>query len=74
MTNNDAAATRDPYTMRHLDAWLDKQIHGDSHRERVRECMLALVDQDPEYWGAQGWWHVYDRAGCFKLDSANAVS
>ena len=55
------SAQVDPYTLRHLDAWLDQQIEGDACRAEVRAAMLALVEQDPEYWGAQSWWNVFDR-------------
>lgn len=64
----DAMGTvRDPYTVRHLNAWLDEQINGDTRRDLVREKMLALVDDDPEYWGSQSWWLVYERSGCDRI-------
>lgn len=58
---------RDPYTVKHLNAWLDEQINGDTRRDLVRDAMWALVDTDPEYYGAQSWWLVYDRAGCDRI-------
>jgi hypothetical protein len=62
--------TRDPYTVRHLNAWLEQQINGDAFRERVREAMLALVDTDPEYYGSQSWWLVFDRSGCQEIEAS----
>ena len=63
----------DPYTVKHLDAWLDEQISGDTRRDAVRSIMLDFIADDQEYWGAQSWWLVYDRAGCdafFRDDAA----
>jgi hypothetical protein len=57
----------DAYTVRHLDAWLDEQIHGDTQRAAIRERMIAFISDDPEYWGAQSWWNVYDRAKCAQI-------
>ena len=54
----------DTYTRKHLDCWLDSQINGDSRRDTVRAAMLAFIADDPEYWGSQSWWLVYDRAKC----------
>ena len=54
----------DPYTRKHLDRWLDDQINGDGRRDAVRAAMLAFIADDPEYWGSQSWWLVYDRAKC----------
>jgi hypothetical protein len=54
----------DPYTIKHLDAWLEKEINGDAKRAAVREAMLAFIADDPEYWGSQAWWLVFDRAQC----------
>jgi hypothetical protein len=53
----------DPYVLKHLDAWLDREIDGDTCRSEVRAAMLGLVEQDPEYWGSQSWWNVFDRVG-----------
>ena len=61
---------RDPYMLRHLDAWLDREVHGDACREKVRKAMLALVDTDPEYYGAQSWTLVFDRAGCWDIEAS----
>ena len=61
-------AERDPYTMKHLNAWLDQEIHGDTVREKVKACMLKLFDEDPEYWSSQSWWNLYDRAGCREIE------
>jgi hypothetical protein len=57
----------DAYTLRHLDAWLDRQVDGDACRAEVRGAMLELVETDPEYWGAQSWWNVFDRARCQQI-------
>jgi hypothetical protein len=61
---------RDPYTMRHLNAWLEEQINGDTNRDRVKSAMLALFDTDPEYYSSQSWWLVYDRARCARIDES----
>ena len=53
---------RDAYTMRHLEAWLDNQVNGDTCRDEVRVAMLAMFDDDPEYWGSQEWSNLFDRA------------
>jgi hypothetical protein len=55
------------YTLRHLDQWLDRQIHGDTLREKIRTTMIALISDDPEYWGSQEWWNVYDHAKCDRI-------
>jgi hypothetical protein len=57
----------DAYTIKHLDQWLDAQIDGDTMRVKVREKMLSFIASDPEYWGSQSWWNVWDRAGCDRL-------
>ena len=59
----------DPYVVKHLNCWLDDQINGDTRRERVRNTMLAFIAEDPEYWGSQSWWLVYDRAKCDDIAS-----
>lgn len=51
----------DSYKVQHLDAWLDREIYGDMLRAKVRAAMIALVETDPEYYGAQSWWNVFDR-------------
>jgi hypothetical protein len=57
----------DPYTIRHLDAWLENQINGDTLRDKVRTAMLTFISNDPEYWGSQEWWNVFDRAKCHDI-------
>lgn len=52
---------RDPYTMKHLNTWLDSEINGDTCREEVKTAMLSLYDDDPEYWGSQSWWNLFYR-------------
>ena len=66
----EAPMERDRYTIRHLDAWLDEQIHRDTLRASVRAAMLAFIADDPEYWGSQSWWLVYDRAECGRIVEA----
>jgi hypothetical protein len=51
----------DAYTLKHLGEWLEHQIDGDTCREAVRAAMLELVATDPEYYGSQSWWNVFDR-------------
>jgi hypothetical protein len=62
----------DRYTTKHLDAWLAEQINGDTLRTKVREAMLAFIADDPEYWGGQSWWLIYDRARCDRIAEAHA--
>jgi hypothetical protein len=57
----------DPYTIHHLDVWLDAQISGDTLRAAIRNRMLEFIADDPEYWGAQAWWLIYDRADCRRI-------
>ena len=57
----------DPYTIDHLDKWLDAQINGDTVREKIRAAMLSFISDDPEYWSAQEWWNVFDRAKCNRI-------
>jgi len=58
---------RDAYTMQHLEAWLDSQVNGDDCRDEVRTAMLAMFDDDPEYWGSQSWPNLFDRAKCWLI-------
>jgi len=58
----DHAPTRDAFTMRHLDTWLDANINGDTCRAEVKGAMLTIYDDDPEYWSGQAWSNLYDRA------------
>ena len=59
--------SRDAYTMRHLDAWLDSEVNGDTCREEVRTAMLSLYDDDPEYWDSQSWWNLFYRTQCDRI-------
>lgn len=59
----------DCYTIRHLDAWLEEQINGDTRRALVRKRMLEFIADDPEYWGSQSWWFVYDRSQCDRISN-----
>jgi hypothetical protein len=54
----------DQYTLKHLDAWLESNVDGDTRRDKVRAKMLELIADDQEYWGAQTWTRVYDNADC----------
>lgn len=58
---------RDAYTMRHLAAWLDSQVNGDTCREECRDAMLHVYDDDPEYWMSQSWPNLFDRAKCWDI-------
>lgn len=55
---------RDPYTMQHLEKWLDAHVNGDTCRDECRAAMLAIFDEDPEYWSGQEWTNLFDRAKC----------
>ena len=52
----------DPWTLRHLDQWLDRYVDGDDCRAEVKAAMLAYAADDSEYWPAQGWTNLFDRA------------
>ena len=58
---------RDPYTMKHLAAWLDSYVDGDDCREAVKAAMLEVYDDDPEYWSSQSWPNLFDRAKCDRI-------
>lgn len=53
--------------LQNLDHWLEREIHGDECREKVRAAMIKLISPDPEYWGSQRWWNVFDHAKCDRL-------
>jgi hypothetical protein len=59
--------TRDPYTMRHLNTWLNEQVNGDTCREECQAAMLVIFDDDPEYWSGQSWPNLFDRAKCWDI-------
>lgn len=58
---------RDSFTMRHLAAWLNEQVNGDTCREECRDAMLTIYDDDPEYWMSQSWSNLFDRAQCDRI-------
>ena len=53
----------DPAILKHLRAWLLKEVEDEDRRDRVETAMLAIVAEDPEYWGGKTWWAVYDQIG-----------
>jgi hypothetical protein len=59
----------DAQTLRHLDAWLDAQMNGDTYRAKVRAAMLAFAKDDPEYWSTQSWWRLFDSSDAQKVQS-----
>jgi hypothetical protein len=46
--------------MAHLDRWLELQFSGDEDIPLIRDAMVACYECDPEFYGAHGWWRVYD--------------
>ena len=50
-------------TVKHLDAWLARNVRDETNGviERVRADMLRLAASDETYWLNQGWWKVFDR-------------
>lgn len=60
----------DRATLKHLDTWLDNEMHGDEYRAKVRAQMLAEAADDPEYWSSQSWWNLFDRSGCDRIERA----
>ncbi len=67
MTRTGSVVARDAYTMKHLEAWLNAEVNGDSCRDEVRASMLNVYDDDPEYWMSQSWWNLFDRAKCMDI-------
>lgn len=59
----------DAWTLRHLDAWLDNQVHGDTCRAEVREAMLNLAADDPEWWSNNSYTLLYDNAKCWDIEA-----
>lgn len=59
----------DRFTVRHLDTWLDRHVNGDTCRLAVKAAMLAVYLDDPEYWSAQAWTNLYDRAKCERIEA-----
>ena len=53
----------DPATLKHLRAWLLKEVEDEDRRDRVEAAMLAVVSEDPEYWGGKTWREVYEQIG-----------
>jgi hypothetical protein len=47
-------------TLEHLEQWLEHEFPDPEDRERVRGLMLALYDNDPEYWAGVGWRRLYN--------------
>ena len=62
----------DDFTLQHLRAWLANYVQ-DERREVCESAMLAFIADDPEYWTAQSWTTVYDRAECAYL-SADSIA
>lgn len=54
----------DAWTLRHLDAWLNTEIHGDTCRAEVRTAMLEQAKKAPEDYSNQSYWRLFDDAGC----------
>ena len=50
-------------TVKHLDAWLARNVRDETSGviDRVRADMLRLTASDEIYWLNQGWWKVFDR-------------
>lgn len=44
----------DEFTLRHLDTWLLEHLPPDAI-DGAKAKMIKLYDDDPEWWGAQGW-------------------
>ena len=47
-------------TLEHLEAWLEHEFPDPVDRDFVRTRMLAVYDDDPEYWAGVGWRRLYD--------------
>jgi hypothetical protein len=50
-------------TIEHLDRWLDANFVARLRpREfnELRNAMLALVNEDEDYWTGHSWWQAYD--------------
>jgi hypothetical protein len=55
-------AELDRATLKHLNAWLDKEFPDAERRNVVRTKMIAVYVQDPVYYADLGWWRVFDHA------------
>lgn len=60
----------DPYVLTHLKKWLETAVNGDRLRELVYARMTEYVAADVEAESCQGWWNVFDRSGCDKIERA----
>ena len=49
----------DDFTMKHLDAWLQRAIREED-QERVKASILALLDSDPELLERHSWPELRD--------------
>ena len=52
----------DTAILNHLDNWLEHHVRDEDARDECRVQMLAVVDEDADYWLEQGWTKVFDRA------------
>lgn len=57
----------DAWTLKHLDAWLDKEVYGDTCRAETRAAMLKQAEIDAEWYSNQSWWKLYDDAKCEQI-------
>ena len=47
-------------TMEHFNNWLEQEFPHPDDRDAIGPRMLAVYDEDPEYWAGVGWWKLYD--------------
>lgn len=59
----------DAWTMRHLNAWLENNVHGDTCRDEVREAMLNLAADDAEWWSNNSYTLLFDRAKGYDIEA-----
>ena len=53
----------DEWTIRHLQVWLNGEFSESAIDENnMVSRMLAVYNDDPEFWQNQSWWGVFDAA------------
>jgi hypothetical protein len=52
----DSMAFPDDRDLAHLNAFLEREVRGESNQAFVREAMLTLAAEDPEYWMSRNYW------------------
>ena len=63
-THTQIVEPADDWTKKHLRNWLSGEFTDVAIEEnQMYERMLAVYNDDPEFYGNQSWWTVFDAAG-----------